>query len=249
MRMVVCLKRVPDTESVIRLSADGSAIERGDLSYIINPYDEYALEAALQLKEAHPDGQVVLLCVGEAEADATLRKGLAMGADEAVLLQVPRDLDEPLPVARLLAGWLKDHPADLVLAGKQGVDLDHGAVPGMLAELLGIPSANAVCSLAVEGGKARVERDTESGRQVVELPLPCVLSADKGLNEPRYASLKGIMAAKKKPLQVVEGAVPAPSGPSSYALPPARPAGRVVGEGAGAAGELLRLLKEEAKVL
>jgi electron transfer flavoprotein beta subunit len=249
MRMVVCLKRVPDTESVIRLSADGSAIERGDLSYIINPYDEYALEAALQLKEAHPDGQVVLLCVGEAEADATLRKGLAMGADEAVLLQVPRDLDDPLPVARLLAAWLKDNPADLVLAGKQGVDHDHGAVPGMLAELLGLPSANAVCALTVEGGKVRVERDTESGRQVVELPLPCVLSADKGLNEPRYASLKGIMAAKKKPLQVVEAAATAPSGPSSYALPPARPAGRVVGEGAAAAGELLRLLKEEAKVL
>jgi len=249
MRLVVCLKRVPDTESVIRLSGDGSAIERGDLSYIINPYDEYALEAALQLKEAHPEGQVVLLCVGEADADATLRKGLAMGADEAVLLQVPRDLDEPLPVARLLAGWLKDHPADLVLAGRQGVDHDHGAVPGMLAELLGLPSATAVCALAVEGGKARVERDTEAGRQVVELPLPCVLSADKGLNEPRYASLKGIMAAKKKPLQVVETAAAAASPAVQFTLPPARPAGRVVGEGAGAAGELLRLLKEEAKVL
>lgn len=248
MRIVVCLKRVPDTESVIRVTPDGTAIDRGDLNFIINPYDEYALEAALQLKESQ-GGEVILLCVGEAEADSTLRKGLAMGADEAVLLQVPRDLAEPLPTARLLADWLAAHPADLILAGKQGVDYDHGAVPGMLAQLLGLPSATAICALELVDGGLLVEREVDGGRARVRLPLPCVLSADKGLNEPRYASLKGIMMAKKKPLEVVEQAAPAGPEEGRFSSPPARPAGRVIGEGAQAAGELLRLLKDEARVL
>lgn len=248
MRIVVCLKRVPDTESVIRLTPDGTAIERGDLNFIINPYDEYALEAALQLKEAQ-GGEVVLLCVGEAEADSTLRKGLAMGADEAVLLQVPHDLQQPLPTAHLLAEWLRAHPADLVLAGKQGVDFDHGSVPGMLGELLGWPSATAICALTLVDGAVVVEREVEAGRERVRVPLPCVLSADKGLNEPRYASLKGIMMAKKKPLEIVDCTAPAEAATGRFTTPAARPAGRVIGQGAQAADELLRLLKEEARVL
>lgn len=247
MRIVVCVKRVPDTESAIRVAADGASVLTEGLSYIINPYDEYAIEAALQLKEAQ-GGEVILLCVGVAEADSTLRKGLAMGADEAVLLRVGHDLEEPLPTARLLAEWLTAHPADLVLAGKQGVDFDHGAVPGMLAELAGLPSASAICSLSLDGAAVVVEREIEGGRERVRLPLPCVLSADKGLNEPRYASLKGIMMAKKKPLTVED--CTAPSGwTTRLETPPARPAGRIVGNGPAAAGELLRLLKEEARVL
>jgi electron transfer flavoprotein beta subunit len=247
MRIVVCLKRVPDTESVIRIAADGASVVTGDLSYIINPYDEYAIEAALQLKEAE-GGEVVLLTVGEAAADSTIRKGLAMGADEAVLLKVEKDLSDPLQTARLLADWLRAHPADLVLAGKQGVDYDHGATPGMLAELLDLPSATAICSLKREGAGVRVEREVEGGRERVRLPLPCVLSADKGLNEPRYASLKGIMMAKKKVLTVEERTATSETA-VRLELPPARPAGRIVGQGADAAAELLRLLKEEARVL
>jgi electron transfer flavoprotein beta subunit len=247
MRIVVCLKRVPDTESVIRIAPDGGAILSEGLNFIINPYDEYAIEAALQLKEAQ-GGEVLLLCVGEAEAESTLRKGLAMGADEAVLLKVESDLREPLPTAALLAAWLRSHPADLVLAGKQGVDYDHGATPGMLAELLGLPSATAICALQVAEGQAVVEREIEGGRERLRLPLPCVLSADKGLNEPRYASLKGIMMAKKKPL-AVEDAAAAAAAACHLETPPARPAGRVVGTGAEAAPELLRLLRDEARVL
>lgn len=247
MRIVVCLKRVPDTESVIRIAPDGGAVETADLNYIINPYDEYAIEAALQLKEAG-DGEVVLLTVGVAAADSTMRKGLAMGADRAVLIQVPADLHDPLVTARLLADWLAAHPADLVLAGKQGVDYDHAATPGMVAELLGWPSATAICALARDEGGVLVEREVEGGRERVRLSLPCVLSADKGLNEPRYASLKGIMMAKKKPLDVVD-ATAATGSPGRFETPAPRPAGRVVGQGSGAAAELLRLLKEEARVL
>jgi electron transfer flavoprotein beta subunit len=248
MRIVVCMKRVPDTESVIRIAPDGGAVDTADLNYIINPYDEYAIEAALQMKDADDSVQVLLLTVGESAAESTIRKGLAMGADEAVLLQVPKDLSDPLGTARLLAEWLKANPADLVLAGKQGVDFDHGAVPGMVAELLGWAGASSVCALACEASHATVEREVEGGRERVRLPLPCVISADKGLNEPRYASLKGIMGAKKKPLAVVDCA--AQSGAlGSLEAPPARPAGRVVGQGAAAATELARLLKEEARVL
>jgi len=249
MRIVVCMKRVPDTESVIRIAPDGGAVETADLTYIINPYDEYAIEAALQLKEADGEGsQVVLLTVGEAAAESTIRKGLAMGADEAVLLQVPRDLGDPLQTARLLAEWLKSNGADLVLAGKQGVDYDHGAVPGMVAELLGWAGATAVCALTRDGTGLVVEREVEGGRERVRLPLPCVVSADKGLNEPRYASLKGIMGAKKKPLTVVDSPAQAEV-LGKLEAPAARPAGRVVGQGSQAAVELARLLKDEARVL
>lgn len=248
MRIVVCMKRVPDTESVIRIAPGGGAVDTADLSYIINPYDEYAIEAALQMKDADESVQVLLLTLGESSAESTIRKGLAMGADEAVLLQVPADVSDPLRTAQLLAEWLKANPADLVLAGKQGVDFDHGAVPGMVAELLGWASATSVCAFSCAGGQATVEREVEGGRERVRLPLPCVVSADKGLNEPRYASLKGIMGAKKKPLTVVECPVE-PSLLGSLEAPPARPAGRVVGQGAAAATELARLLKDEARVL
>jgi electron transfer flavoprotein beta subunit len=249
MQIFVCIKRVPDTESQMRIGDDGRSLRLDDLSYIINPYDEYALEAALQLKEAS-GGEVVLLSVAQESADSTLRKGLAMGADRAVLLKVAEDLQDPRQVSALLAAWLREQQPDLVLCGKQGVDYDHAATPGMLAELLGLPAATAVCRLEAGTGELRVEREVEGGRERLRLPLPCVISADKGLNEPRYASLKGIMAAKKKPLDIVDVAAQT-SGTTTLALetPPARPAGRVIGQGTAAAGELLRLLKEEAKVL
>lgn len=250
MRIVVCMKRVPDTESAIPLAGDGKSVETRDLTYIINPYDEYAIEAALQLKE-HSDGKVVLLTVGEVGSESTIRKGLAMGADSAVLLKVERDLTDPLEVAGLLAGWLKDNPADLILCGKQGVDQDHAAVPGMLAQLLGLPGATAICKLEQQADGFLVEREVESGRERVRVTGPCVLSADKGLNEPRFASLKGIMAAKRKSLDVLD-AVAQPVGGArveGLSLPPARPEGRIVGAGAAAAADLLKLLKEEAKVL
>jgi len=251
LRIFVCLKRVPDTESQIRIDADGRSIQRADLNFIVNPYDEYAIEAGLQLKEAAGDGEVVLVTVGEDGSESTIRKGLAMGADRAVLLKTPADLADPRQTARLLAGWLEGQDPDLVLCGKQGVDYDHAAVPGMLAEELGLPAATAICKLEQVDGGWLVEREVEGGRERLRLPAPCVLSADKGLNEPRYASLKGIMAAKKKPLDVVDAAPEGQPGAVQLAVeyPPARPAGRVVGEGAAAAGELLRLLKEEAKVL
>lgn len=249
MRIFVCLKRVPDTESQIRIADDGRSVQRADLNYIINPYDEYAIEAALQLKEAE-GGEVTLVTVGEDGTEATIRKGLAMGADQAVLLRVPKDLEDPRQAAAVLAGWLKSQNPDLVLCGKQGVDYDHAAVPGMLAEELGVAAATSICRIERAADGFLVEREIEGGRERLRLPTPCVLSCDKGLNEPRYASLKGIMAAKKKPLECLD-ATAAAAGQETLAVtaPPARPAGRVIGEGAAAAGDLLRLLKEEAKVL
>ncbi len=249
MNIFVCMKRVPDTESQIQLAADGRSVDTAGLNYIINPYDEYAIEAALQLAEKE-GGEVTLLTVGASDSDKTIRKGLAMGAQKAVLLDSGEDLADPAQVAVLLADYLKEQSADLVLCGKQGVDYDHAATGGMLAARLGIPCVSAIASLEVAEGKAKVQRDVEGASERFEVALPAVLTCDKGLNEPRYASLKGIMQAKKKPLEKVS-VTPADSARQTegMAYPPARPAGRVIGEGTDAVPELLRLLKEEAKVL
>ena len=249
MNIFVCMKRVPDTESQIQLAADGRSVDTAGLNYIINPYDEYAIEAALKLQEAH-GGSVTLLTVGEADADKTLRKALAMGGDQAVLLTVDKDLSDPRQAALALAEWLKGQSMDLILCGKQGVDHDHGSTGPMLAELLGLPCVAGISALALEGNTLTVEREIEGGKEKYRTTTPAVLSCDKGLNEPRYASLKGIMMAKKKPLETLA----AQTGESllnteGLGYPAARPAGRIIGKGPEAVGELLGLLKNEAKIL
>ncbi len=249
MEIYVLMKRVPDTESQIRIAADQRSVDTSDLNFIINPYDEYAIEAALQLKES-AGGTVTLLTVGTEGSESTIRKGLAMGADKAVLLKVGEYLFDARQVAAVLAAYLKNAGADLILGGKQGVDQDNASTALMLAEMLGLPSVSTICSIQAENGGFSVEREVEGGRESYRLGTPCLLTADKGLNEPRYASLKGIMMAKKKPLEVAETA-PAEGavyGVEGLEYPPARPEGRIVGEGADAVPELLRLLKDEAKV-
>lgn len=249
MTICVCIKRVPDTEAQILLAADGRSVDSAGINYIINPYDEYALEAALQLQEQQ-GGTVTLVSVGPEDTDKVLRKALAMGGDQAVLLTVDSDPTDPAQAAGALAAWLATQSFDLVLCGKQGVDQDHGATGPMLAEKLGLACVAGISSLAVENGQATVEREIEGGKERYRLALPAVFSCDKGLNEPRYASLKGIMAAKKKPLETL----PAQVGGSTQSIeglayPAARPAGRIIGKGPEAAGELLGLLRNEAKIL
>jgi electron transfer flavoprotein beta subunit len=248
-QIFVCVKRVPDTESQIAIAADQKSIATEDLNYIVNPYDEYAIEAALELKESM-DAEVVLLTVGEDGSQPTIRKALAMGADRAVLLQVEKDLQDPAQVAALLAAYLKEQDYALVLAGKQGADMDNASTAMMLAQLLDLPAVSAICHLEKSDGGLKVQREVESGKESYDLPLPCLLTADKGLNEPRFASLKGIMMAKRKPLDATEvSPATSPLQVEELTLPPARAAGRVLGEGTAVVPELIRLLKEEAKVL
>ena len=248
MKSIVCVKRVPDTEARLRIAGDGSSIETAGVKYVLNPYDEFAVEAALKHREAAGSGEVTVMTVGGAESAETLRTALAMGADGAVLLRAGGPV-EGLAVARALAEEVKGREYDLLLFGLRAVDDDLQAVGPMTAELLGIPVISAVTEFSVEDGKVVAQREVEGGVEVVELRLPCALTITKGAYEPRYASLKGIMAAKKKPLEEKPAAA-AESGPAQQlSYPPERQAGRIVGQGADAVPELVRLLREEAKVL
>lgn len=249
MKSIVCVKRVPDTETRIRLASDEKSIDPAGVKFVLNPYDEYAVEAALKKKEAAGDGGVTVITVGTGDSAETLRTTLAMGADQAVLLKTD-SVPQGLAAARVLADEIRGREYDLLLFGMKAIDDDLQAVGSMVAELLELPVATAVTDFEIEGGKVIAHREIEGGIEIVELNTPCALTLTKGGFEPRYASLKGIMAAKKKPLEeksveVGEAGVQV----RELSFPPERAAGRIVGEGADAVPELLRLLREEAKVL
>ena len=249
MNSIVCIKRVPDSEARIRVAADGKSIDPSGVKFDMNEYDKYALEEALQRREAAGEGQVTVVTVGGDGARETLRQALAMGADEAVLLRAEVSLDG-LPIARALADEIRNRPFDLLLFGKQAIDDDGMQVPAMVSELLGLPCATVVVSLEIDEGHVTARREIEGGHEVVEFDLPGVVAAQKGLNEPRYPSLKGIMAAKKKPLEekdvtLVDGGLEL----VELCGPPARPEPEIVGEGAEAVPELVRRLRQEVKVL
>jgi electron transfer flavoprotein beta subunit len=248
MKLVACINHVPDTAAKINIAADGKTIDKTGVTFVISPYDEFAVEECLRLKEKNGGDVTVLSLGGEAHKE-TLRKALAMGADKAVLLK-DDGMRDSFGVARALADYLKELSPDIVFFGKQSVDYDDGAVGVMVAEMLGLPSVSVVVKLDVAGGKVTAEREIEGGREVVKTSLPAVFTAQKGLNEPRYPSLKGIMGAKSKP---IEERPASPVTPKTELLqmqkPPAKPAGRIIGADVSAVPELVRLLHEEAKVI
>jgi len=248
LNIAVLVKLVPDTQATIKIGEDRRYISPADVNFVLNPYDEYALEEALKIKE-RLGGTVTVLSLGGDDAVKALRNALAMGADNAIQVKWPGGLDL-VGVAKTLAGALKDGKYDLILAGKQAVDDDCAAVGPMVAEFLNIPHVSNVIKLEIEGSSLKAHREFEGGHELVESPLPALITAEKGLNEPRYASLKGIMMAKKKTLTEL-GAASLPSKTEILQLnyPPLRPPGKIVGEGVEAVPELIRLLKEEAKVL
>lgn len=250
MKTVVCVKRTPDTETKIRLGSDGTSLDSSGVKFIISPYDEFAIEAALQLKEGRGEGEVVLLSLGGDETQETLRQGLAMGADRAVLLKGASGTDG-LAVAKGLAAELETMDASLILFGMKGADMDQQQVGPMTAVLMGLPCVTGVSEFEFADGVVTCRREVEGGAEILEMDLPGVLTMTKGKFEPRYASLKGIMAAKRKPLDQKDalGGGEERLVVRKLSYPPERPAGRVVGEGASAAGELVRLLREEAKAL
>jgi electron transfer flavoprotein beta subunit len=264
MKIVVCIKQVPATESKLSLAADRQDITRSGLSFIVNPYDEFAVEEALQIKERLGTGDVTVLSLRphvEQKPEEALRTCLAMGADKAVLLSDPAfDGGDSLTTAVVLAAAIRRMPFDLLLFGKQAVDDDAGTVGIQVAELLGIPHVAVVNKLTIADGTRTIlaHRQIEGGIEVVEAPLPALITCQKGLNEPRYPSLPGIMKAKQKPLEVwnretiglaseAVGAAGARLNIVRLEPPPARPAGRMIT--ATAVKELVRLLHEEAKVI
>src|SRR5882762_60321 len=253
MKIAVCIKRVPDSETRVKIGSDGKRLDEAGVKFVLNPYDEFAVEEALQRKEKAGSGEVAVMCLGPAAAAETIRTALAMGADRGVLLQTDAIPADGFVTAQALAAELQGGAWDLILFGKMAIDDYNQQVGPMVAELLGLPCVTAVAHLEIDHTKGRgvAEREIEGGIEVVEFPLPAVLTADKGLNEPRYPALKGIMAAKKKPLEVKPVQFSAVGGIEIVALtpPPQRKDGKIVGEGAGAVPELVRLLREEAKVL
>jgi electron transfer flavoprotein beta subunit len=252
MHAVVLVKRVPDTTAKIKPALSGRGIDPQGVEFILSPYDEMALERAIQLQEAGVVKKTTVLCLGPKDASKELRKALAMGADEAVHVVEDRDFRDPSSTAECLASELKALAPDLVLCGWKAIDDDSAAVGGIVAERLGFAYASFVVKLdATAGAKSVVvHREVEGATEVVEVPLPCVVTVQKGIAEARFASLKGIMAAKKKPLEErLVDLGPAHLERVAFELPPARKAGRIVGEGSGAIPELLRVLREEAKVL
>jgi electron transfer flavoprotein beta subunit len=249
MKILVALKQVPDTETPIKVSPDGKSLDLGDAKWITSPFDENALEEALRLKEAL-EAEVTAVSVGGDKARPVLQNALALGAQNAVLVKAG-PTDDPMVVARVLAGFARGQGFDLIFLGNKGFGGDNGAVGPMLAELLGMAQANVVTKLEVRDGRFRAEREGDAGTEVLEGSLPVVITAQRGLNEPRYANLKGIMAAKKKTIEEVDGAAAAPLlAVTALALPPARAQGRrLEGDPAAQAAALAGLLRDEAKVI
>lgn len=250
MKIAVCIKRVPDMETRFKIAASGTAVDEAGLKYDMSDFDGYAVETALQLNEKEGKGETVVISLGPDVVQEQLRKALSMGADRAVQLKSDRVPADGLAIARALAAELAGGGYDLILFGRQAVDSANATVGPMTATLLDLPCATAVSTLDIANGRATARRDLEGAAEIVELPLPAVVTVDEGMPRARYPSLKGIMAAKKKPLEVK----PAQLGEERLTLekmelPPERAAGRIVGEGPGAVPELVRLLHVEAKVL
>ena len=249
MKIAVCIKRVPDTATRLNFSGDGTSLDQSEVQWIISPYDEFAIEEGLRLKEKVGDATVTVITCGPAASTKEIRQALGMGADDAVHITSESDLD-PAQIAHCLSSVLKDRGDDIVLFGRQSADAQGSQMGALVASQLGRPFANNIAKLDVEGSEVKIERDVDGGRETLESSLPIVLGADKSLNEPRYPKLKDIMKAKKKPIESVE------IDPGNVAFetkaitpPPPRPEGRVVGEGPEAVEELIRLLREEAKVI
>jgi electron transfer flavoprotein beta subunit len=254
MNILVLMKQTFDTEEKIVIQ--NGAIQEDGVEFIINPYDEYAVEEAIRIKE-EVGGEVTVITVGPERVEDALRTALAMGADRAVLIEQPENADEHV-IASLIAAAIKDRSYDLILGGNMAVDSGAGQVAIRVAEQLGIPHVSTITRLTLEGNAATLERDVEGDVETVQVSLPFLATAQQGLNEPRYPSLPGIMKAKKKPierldaadLQLDEAAQTMRTAVVDQYLPAKKQAGRVLnGELASQVGELVQLLRTEAKIL
>ncbi|MEH7481948.1 electron transfer flavoprotein subunit beta/FixA family protein [Neobacillus drentensis] len=257
MNIYVLLKRTFDTEEKITIS--GGKINEDGAEFIINPYDEYAIEEAIQVRDAK-GGEVTVITVGTEESEKQLRTALAMGADKAVLINTEDDVEngDQFTTAKILAEYLKDKDADLIIGGNVAIDGGTGQVGPRVAELLNIPYVTTITKLEIDGTNVIVTRDVEGDSEVIETSLPLLVTAQQGLNEPRYPSLPGIMKAKKKPLEELElddldleeDDVEAKTKTIEIYLPPKKEAGRVLaGDLNDQVIELVQLLHTEAKVI
>ncbi len=258
MKIVVCVKYVPDTAIKVKIAPSGNEVDLADISFVVNPYDEFAVEEALKIKEK-VGGEVVVVGAGSEQATAGLRTCLAMGADSAVLVKDPSlEKADSFIIGTVLARVCRNLNPDLILFGKHAIGVDNAQVPAVVAEQLNLPQASVVTKLDIQDKKFRAERDIEGAHEIVEGSLPAVITAQKGLNVPRYASLKGIMAAKKKQIAIQDlnslGLSADDLKPRlsvlQITLPPSRPPGKILkGEVSEVVPQLVKLLHEEAKII
>jgi electron transfer flavoprotein beta subunit len=257
MNIYVFMKRTFDTEEKITL--ENGAINNDGAEFIINPYDEYAIEEAIRLKEKH-DGEITVVSVGGEDCEKELRTALAMGADKAALINIEDDVEESdqFTTAQLLSEYMQDKEFDIIIAGNVAIDGGSGQVGPRVAELLDIPQVTTITKLEIDGGKVTIERDVEGDVEIIETSMPLLVTAQQGLNDPRYPSLPGIMKAKKKPLEelemddidVEEDEVEQKTKTIEVFLPPARKEGKILeGELEEQVKELVSLLRSEAKII
>ncbi|SMD45489.1 electron transfer flavoprotein beta subunit [Aquiflexum balticum DSM 16537] len=245
MKILVCITHVPDTTSKIQFTDSNTKFDKTGVQFIIGPYDDYALARAVELKE-QLGASLTVLNVGEAETEPTLRKALAIGADDAIRINAfPKD---SLFVANQIAGIAKSNGYDLILMGRESIDFNGGMVHGMVGEMLGIPSVSPVMKLEIEGENVKMAREIEGGKEYLEAKLPLIAGCQEPIAEWKIPNMRGIMSARTKPLQVIEPTVDgANTKVTSYQLPPAKGSVKLVDKDNVA--ELVRLLKNEAKVL
>jgi electron transfer flavoprotein beta subunit len=245
MKILVCISNVPDTTTRISFSSDNKEFNKGGVQFVINPWDEYALARAIELKEAQ-GGTVTVLHVGEADAEPNIRKALAIGADDAIRVNAfPSD---SFFVATQIAHYAREGGYDLILMGKESIDYNGFQVHGMVGELLGIPTIAPAMRLDLDGRNASLDREIEGGKEVIEVSLPIVVSCQEPMSEPKIPNMRGIMTARTKPLHVVEavgGEVKTET--ISYALPEKKAGVKLIDP--ENAGDLIRLLRNEAKVI
>ncbi len=250
MKIAVCIKRTPDSESRFKIAASGSSIDETGLKFDMDDFAGYAVEAALQINEKSGGGETVVYALGPDNVQESLRKAMSMGADRAVHLKADAVPADGIAVAKALAAELSAGGFDLVLFGKHAFDTSAGVVGTATAEFMNIPCVTAVSELNVAAGQGTARRELEGSAELVSFPLPAVVTIDEGVARPRYPSLKGIMAAKKKPLESKPANLGSPRVTvQKMELPPERPAGRIIGEGVAAIPELVKALQNEAKVL
>ncbi|MCB0721944.1 MAG: electron transfer flavoprotein subunit beta/FixA family protein [Ignavibacteriae bacterium] len=249
MNIFVCVSLVPDSTTKVKVASDGKSLDENGVSFIINPYDEFAVEEAVQLQEKG-GSTTTAISFGTDKAKEAIKKAFQMGIENGVLIKSDTDNFDSYTAAKNIADYLKDKNPDLILFGKQSIDYDGMVVPKMVAEMLNLPCVNVVVKMEINDGKITAEREIEGGKEIVETSLPAVIGAQKGLNEPRYPNLKSIMAAKKKTIEEVS---PTYTGNTyeilEMSLPPAKGEGKIFNDGVGSVPELVKLLREEAKVI
>ncbi|MFA7361693.1 MAG: electron transfer flavoprotein subunit beta/FixA family protein [Candidatus Kapaibacterium sp.] len=249
MKIVVCVSTVPDSTTKIKVGGNAKSIDESGVTFIINPYDEFAVEEAVQLKENN-GGEVIGISFGTDRAKEGIKKAFQMGADKGILIKSAGSEFDSFTVSKNLASVIKEINPDVVLFGKQSIDFDGIIVPKMTAEFLNLPSVNVVTKLEINDQDAVIEREIEGGKEILKAKLPVVIGTQKGINNPRYPNLKSIMASKSKP---IEERAPvdelSKTSVTDMKLPESKGSGKIFTNGAADVPELVRLLREEAKVI